>query len=170
MSERRKLTREERQTVLDRFCGRCAYCGKQITMQELNVDHLVPIRKGGEDMLYNMYPSCRSCNQAKSTLDIEQFREFVQTAYQRAKQKPFFRIADAVGRANESDKPVRFYFESREMDDYDDYMVTIDEMMERAIMNWLDERTEAERKEIIERLQKMDDGAAIYISDEEEVE
>ena len=111
MSDRRKLTREERQTVLDRFCGRCAYCGKQITMQELNVDHLVPIRKGGEDMLYNMYPSCRSCNQAKSTLDIEQFREFVQTAYQRAKQKPFFRIADAVGRANESDKPVRFYFE-----------------------------------------------------------
>ena len=80
-------------------------------MQELNVDHLVPIRKGGEDMLYNMYPSCRSCNQAKSTLDIEQFREFVQTAYQRAKQKPLFRIADAVGRANDSDKPVRFYFE-----------------------------------------------------------
>ena len=87
------------------------------------MDHLVPIRKGGEDMLYNMYPSCRSCNQAKSTLDIEQFREFVQTAYQRAKQKPFFRIADAVGRANESDKPVRFYFEqfiaeSFGMDDY----------------------------------------------------
>ena len=52
----------------------------------------------------------------------------------------------------------------------DDYMVTIDEMMERAIMNWLDERTKAERKEIIERLQKMDDGAAIYISDEEEAE
>lgn len=44
MSDRRKLTQEERQTVLDRFCGRCAYCGKQITMQELNVDHLVPIR------------------------------------------------------------------------------------------------------------------------------
>ena len=111
MSDRRKLTQDERQTVLDRFCGRCAYCGKQITMQELNVDHLVPIRKGGEDMLYNMYPSCRSCNQAKSTLDIEQFREFVQTAYQRAKQKPFFRIADAVGRSYESEKPVRFYFE-----------------------------------------------------------
>ena len=58
MSDRRKLTQAERKTVLDRFCGRCAYCGKQITMQELNVDHLVPIRKGGEDMLYNMYPSC----------------------------------------------------------------------------------------------------------------
>ena len=158
MSDRRKLTQAERKTVLDRFCGRCAYCGKPITMQELNVDHLVPIRKGGEDMLYNMYPSCRSCNQAKSTLDIEQFREFVQTAYQRAKQKPFFRIADAVGRSYESEKPVRFYFESRKMDDY---MVTIDEMMERAIMNWLDERTEAERKEIIERLQKTDDGVSL---------
>lgn len=52
----------------------------------------------------------------------------------------------------------------------DNDMVTIDEMMECAVMNWLDERTEAERKEIIERLQKMDDGAAIYISDEEAVE
>ena len=75
------------------------------------MDHIVPLRKGGEDMLYNMYPSCRSCNQAKSTLDIEQFREFVQTAYQRAKQKPFFRIADAVGRTCERETPVRFYFE-----------------------------------------------------------
>lgn len=53
----------------------------------------------------------------------------------------------------------------------DNDMVTIDEMTERAIMNWLlDERTETERKEIIERLQKMDDGAAIYIADEEAVE
>lgn len=40
MSDRRKLTREERQTVLDRFCCRCAYCGKQITMQELAEIHL----------------------------------------------------------------------------------------------------------------------------------
>ena len=52
----------------------------------------------------------------------------------------------------------------------DNDMVTIDEMMERAIMNWLDERTETERKEIIKRLQQMDDGAAIYIADEEAVE
>ena len=83
------------------------------------MDHIVPLRKGGEDMLYNMYPSCRSCNQAKSTLDIEQFREFVQTAYQRAKQKPFFRIADAVGRSYESEKPVRFYFEQFIADGWD---------------------------------------------------
>ena len=52
----------------------------------------------------------------------------------------------------------------------DNCMVTIDEMMECAILNWLDERSEDERKEIIERLQQMDDGAAIYIADEEAVE
>lgn len=109
--KRKKLSKTERIEIHKKTGGHCAYCGIEIDVADMQVDHLVPIRKGGEDMLYNMYPSCRSCNQAKSTLDIEQFREFVQTAYQRAKQKPFFRIADAVGRANESDKPVRFYFE-----------------------------------------------------------
>lgn len=48
-----------------------------------------------------------------------------------------------------------------------DDMVTIDEMMECAIMNWLDERSEDECKEIIERLQKIGDGAVSYIADEE---
>lgn len=50
----------------------------------------------------------------------------------------------------------------------DNCMVTIDEMMECAILNWLDERSEDERKEIIERLQKIvDNGAFIHVPDEE---
>ena len=49
----------------------------------------------------------------------------------------------------------------------DDDMVTIDEMMECAILNWLDERSEDERKEIIKRLQKIvDNGAFIHVPDE----
>ena len=52
----------------------------------------------------------------------------------------------------------------------DNDMVTIDERMECAIMNWLDERTETERKAISERFQRMDDGAVTYIADEEAVE
>lgn len=74
---RRKLTKEQRQQIYDMFNGHCAYCGCEITLSEMQVDHIVPLRRGGKDEIENMYPSCRSCNHYKHTLTVEEFREYV---------------------------------------------------------------------------------------------
>lgn len=78
MTKRRKLTKEQRQIVYDKCKGHCAYCGCALDYKDMQVDHVVPIRKNGEDTIGNMLPACRSCNHYKSTLTVEQFRQMVE--------------------------------------------------------------------------------------------
>ena len=51
MTERKKLTKAERQAVYDKMEGHCAYCGCEISLQTMRVDHIVPLRKGGPDTM-----------------------------------------------------------------------------------------------------------------------
>ena len=48
--------------------GICHYCGKKFPREELTVDHIVPISRGGRSTRGNMVVCCRSCNQAKKYL------------------------------------------------------------------------------------------------------
>jgi len=45
--------------------GVCHYCGKKFPPEELTMDHLVPLSKGGKSIKANLVPSCKSCNSAK---------------------------------------------------------------------------------------------------------
>ncbi|NBK77313.1 HNH endonuclease [bacterium D16-76] len=78
MAKRRRLTQIERRTIYNLTGGRCAYCGTQIAFDDMQVDHVVPLRKGGSDTMDNMLPACRSCNHYKSTLTVEQFRKAIE--------------------------------------------------------------------------------------------
>ena len=48
--------------------GICHYCGKKFPREELTIDHIVPISRGGRSTRGNMVVCCRSCNQAKKYL------------------------------------------------------------------------------------------------------
>ena len=74
MTERKKLTKAERQAVYDKMEGHCAYCGCEISLQTMRVDHIVPLRKGGPDTMDNMWPACRSCNHYKRGMELERWR------------------------------------------------------------------------------------------------
>ena len=41
--ERKPISKAMRQQVYDKYHGHCAYCGREITMKEMQVDHIVPI-------------------------------------------------------------------------------------------------------------------------------
>lgn len=45
--------------------GRCAYCGKQISLREATMDHILPRSKGGDDSWTNVALACRGCNLKK---------------------------------------------------------------------------------------------------------
>jgi hypothetical protein len=47
----------------DRFT--CTYCGKPGTDVELQVDHIIPVSKGGSHHIANLTTACRHCNQSK---------------------------------------------------------------------------------------------------------
>lgn len=45
--------------------GRCYYCGKAVTPQELTMDHIVPLIRGGKSARNNLVPACKECNSKK---------------------------------------------------------------------------------------------------------
>lgn len=69
MSERKKLSKEKRKTVYEKYGGRCAYCGCEIEYKDMQNDHIEPIYKyetayqtGNSDWLddvKNLLPACR---------------------------------------------------------------------------------------------------------------
>lgn len=80
MSQRKKLTANERRLVFEKFGGHCAYCGCEVTIKNMQADHVVPLHLGGADDISNLYPACRACNHYKSTFTVEKFRELIQRA------------------------------------------------------------------------------------------
>ena len=49
---------------------KCVYCGSS---EELTIDHVRPLCRGGETNSHNCVTACRTCNQAKGSLPVEQF-------------------------------------------------------------------------------------------------
>ncbi|MBN20585.1 MAG: HNH endonuclease [Bdellovibrionaceae bacterium] len=45
--------------------GVCHYCEKSFSAQQLTMDHVVPLARGGTSSKGNIVPCCRECNQKK---------------------------------------------------------------------------------------------------------
>lgn len=54
--------------MLKAFHWRCAYCESG---SDLEQDHVVPIQRGGEDLMTNILPACHTCNCQKDLLSLE---------------------------------------------------------------------------------------------------
>lgn len=65
-SLRRKFTKEEKEIMLAKTKGRCAHCGKKLTLDTMTVEHLYPLDKGGDNSEYNTIALCHKCNVEKS--------------------------------------------------------------------------------------------------------
>ena len=48
--------------------GICYYCKRKFPEEELTLDHIVPIARGGRSTRGNLVVCCRACNQAKKYL------------------------------------------------------------------------------------------------------
>jgi hypothetical protein len=60
---RRRISREVRQRVWQRYGGRCAECNADTYLE---FDHIIPVAKGGGNSETNVQLLCRKCNLAKS--------------------------------------------------------------------------------------------------------
>lgn len=54
-----------RKNILMRDGYRCQYCGKEDTGDNLTIDHIIPLSKGGRDTWTNVVAACRYCNNLK---------------------------------------------------------------------------------------------------------
>lgn len=126
------MNKLNRQLVYDKFNGHCAYCGEEIKLNDMQVDHIIPQRSFVQhvhnkfripaflshltplDMNHidNLHPACRVCNKWKSAHDLELFRRELSEQVSRLNSySTNYRIAKKYGQIQEVVKPIVFYFE-----------------------------------------------------------
>ena len=73
--------------VYDRTDGHCRYCGKKLFWSNYGapgergsweVDHSVPIARGGTDYLRNLWPACTDCNRDKGAMTGSQYMRLME--------------------------------------------------------------------------------------------
>lgn len=110
--KRKAIPKKIRIKVYEKYNGHCAYCGCEIELGEMQVDHVKSLYwHDGADELSNYMPACRACNFYKSTFPLEEFRENIKTIPERLEKGFIYRLSKAYGIVHETDKPVEFYFE-----------------------------------------------------------
>lgn len=124
--KRRKLSKAERTEIHNKYDGHCAYCGCEIDISKMQVDHVKPLRIGGTDTMDNMMPACRSCNHYKATFDVEGFRNYLSGISHRLMRDSIpFQVGIRFGLIKHMKDDVTFYFEteSRKRGKYEQYVL-----------------------------------------------
>jgi len=47
------------------YDGKCGICGLSVSKEEMTIDHIVPLSRGGPHVLSNLQPAHSSCNTKK---------------------------------------------------------------------------------------------------------
>ena len=72
---RKHYSPKVRKMIYDKAGGRCALCGRKITLSEMTIDHIVPLYRNGENSTNNLQCACYACNQFKANILPEDFME-----------------------------------------------------------------------------------------------
>jgi len=135
------MKKSDREIVFNKFGGKCAYCGCELT-KGWHVDHLESVGRykkylkdeNGDriwcdikrdykikqvltnpenDHINNYMPACASCNIAKSSMSLESFRKVIYGFLNSLNlYHNQYKFAKRYGLVEETNKPVIFYFES----------------------------------------------------------
>jgi site-specific DNA-methyltransferase (adenine-specific) len=70
--------------------GKCNACGVDFEIRNLEIDHIIPIIKGGGDYLENYQLLCGNCNKVKGDRPMEYLRMKIETRERTAKTKIVF--------------------------------------------------------------------------------
>ena len=65
-----------RYQILTRAKHRCELCGISADEKALDVDHIIPVNKGGPTVIENLQALCYTCNSQKRDLDDTDFRNW----------------------------------------------------------------------------------------------
>ena len=110
----------DRQKVYEKYNGHCAYCGRKIEYNDLQVDHFVAKRvcnESGSDDFSNLMPACRMCNHYKRAADIETFRnDLLGGLIKRLTKICIFRVALDYGMITINGWDKKFYYEKNGID------------------------------------------------------
>lgn len=62
---------KKRQAIIDRDSAACVYCG--VTEETIEIDHVIPVSRGGSDDESNLVAACKPCNRDKGAQTPEEW-------------------------------------------------------------------------------------------------
>lgn len=65
------LTEASWQEIIQTHGGRCYYCQRDDV--PLEIEHVIPVRRGGEHTVSNVVPACRACNVRKGKRTADEY-------------------------------------------------------------------------------------------------
>lgn len=71
---RKPISKRKRFEIFKRDNFRCSYCGQQPPVVVLEIDHIVPVSKGGDNGELNLVTSCQDCNRGKSDKPLSEVK------------------------------------------------------------------------------------------------
>lgn len=106
-----------RQSIYDKFSGKCAYCGTSIEFKKMQIDHYWPqslahLQKDIDNNRFeNLMPSCHKCNSHKKGMRPETWRNELERHSDMLQNNSQFQRALLFEQVTITKKPIRFYFE-----------------------------------------------------------
>lgn len=79
--KRKKFSAQERQIIYRKTKGHCYLCGEFVDYDAFEIEHKLPLSKGGTNELNNLFPACHCCNLIKHDIYPKDFFEKISQIY-----------------------------------------------------------------------------------------
>lgn len=111
--KRKRFSKEIREDIYKSLNGRCAYCGELIHYNSMHMEHVYPLGQNGADRIENLLPSCPDCDTLKDNRNLEEFRSLLENLTDEILKDNRYRVAEKFGLIKLHPRPVKFYFETK---------------------------------------------------------
>ena len=88
-TRRKKFSVKDRLAIYRKTEGHCYLCGEFVDFDSFEVEHHIPISKGGTNDLDNLYCSCTTCNAIKRDIYPQEFMEKISQIFICQMQKKY---------------------------------------------------------------------------------
>ena len=126
------FSKKQREEVYGKYNNKCAYCGCDITLKQMQVDHIIPridfqqhinskinvphfllhLTDNDVNHIDNLNPACPVCNKWKSFHTLELFRSEISEQLNRLNERSAnYRMAKRYNLLEETPREIVFYFE-----------------------------------------------------------
>ena len=58
--------------------GKCEYCGAEVSVKSLTMDHVIPLARGGRSEKNNLVACCKECNNRKRASLPQEWDEYLE--------------------------------------------------------------------------------------------
>lgn len=70
--------------IYKRDGGKCYYCGKELSVRQISLDHYLPRSSSGTDDIFNIVLSCKKCNREKTDSVPNNYQEVLIKLFKKA--------------------------------------------------------------------------------------